>query len=165
LATLSVTTARPRLWLSVWLDLALLVSICALEQIPFTGAVVHEWLGLALAGMAVTHLLNSWTWIASQTRKLVAVRSARSLVNYALNLALFVCVTAVIFTGIMISQEALPLLTGTRTPIRSDSLWAPIHNKISDLVIVLAGLHLGLNWDWAAAAGRRLFRRRMESIQ
>jgi cytochrome b len=144
--------------MAFWLDVALLVAICGLEQIPFTGALVHEWLGLAFIGMIVIHLLLSWGWIASQTRQLLPVASGRALANYSLNLCLFACVTAVIFSGIMISQEAIPALTGKRIPIMSDSPWGIIHNKVSDLAIILAGLHLALNWDWSVAAARRLVR-------
>ncbi|HEX3748146.1 MAG TPA: DUF4405 domain-containing protein [Bryobacteraceae bacterium] len=148
-----------RLQVAFWLDLALLVSICTLEQIPFTGAAVHEWLGLAFVGMVVWHLLLSWSWISSQTRQLFPVASARLLISYLLNLALFVLTTAVIYSGIRISQEAIPLFTGVRTPIPADSPWFYLHNNGSDLAIVLAGLHLALNWDWALAAIRRLVRR------
>jgi cytochrome b len=151
--------APARLKVAFCLDLALLVSICALEQIPFTGAIVHEWLGLAFAAMVVWHLLLSWSWISSQTRQLFPIESARTLVNYLLNLSLFACVTAVIYSGIRISQEAIPLFTKTRTAIRTDSPWFFIHNQGSNLIVVLAGLHLALNWDWSLAAGRKLLRR------
>jgi len=152
--------APPRLKAAFWLDVALLISVCALEQIPFTGAIVHEWLGLAFGAMIVVHLLFAWTWIASQTRQLFPVQSGRRLINYVLNLCLFACVTAVIFSGIMISQEAIPALTKKkRTAIRSDSPWGYIHDQGSNLVVALAGLHLALNWDWAIAAGRRMLRR------
>ncbi len=155
----SIKPAPARLKVAFWLDVTLLISVCALEQIPFTGAIVHEWLGLAFAAMIVWHLLLSWTWIASQTRQLFPVESARTMLNYLLNLSLFACVTAVIYSGIVISQEAIPVFTKTRTAIRTDSPWFFIHNQGSDLVVILAGLHLALNWDWSLAAGRRLLRR------
>jgi cytochrome b561 len=155
----SPKSAPARLKVAFCLDLALLVSICALEQIPFTGASVHEWLGLAFAAMVVWHLLLSWSWISSQTRQLFPIESARTLVNYLLNLSLFACVTAVIYSGIRISQEAIPLFTKTRTAIRTDSPWFFLHNQGSNLIVVLAGLHLALNWDWSLAAGRKLLRR------
>jgi hypothetical protein len=159
LPDISVQSAPARLKAAFWLDIVLLVSVCALEQIPFTGAIVHEWLGLAFAAMIVWHLLLSWSWIASQTRHFFPIASARAVVNYLLNLCLFTLVTAVIYSGIMISQEAIPAFTRTRSPIRADSPWFFIHNQGSDLIVILAGLHLALNWDWAVAAIRRLLRR------
>ena len=156
---LSAQSAPARLQVAFVLDVALLVSVCALEQIPFTGAIVHEWLGLAFAAMIVGHLLLSWSWIASQTRRLFPISSARTVVNYVLNLCLFTVVTAVVYSGLMISQEAIPVFTRGRSPIRADSPWLYIHNQGSDLIVVLAGLHLALNWDWALAAIRRLLQR------
>lgn len=155
----SVKPAPSRLKMAFWLDIGLLISVCALEQIPFTGAMVHEWLGLAFGAMIVVHLLFSWSWIASQTRQMFPVRSGRTLVNYVLNLCLFACVTAVIFSGILISQEAIPAFTKRRTAILPDSSWGRIHDQGSNLVVILAGLHLAINWDWSVAAGRRVLRR------
>jgi len=154
----SLKPAPPRLKAAFWLDVTLLISVCALEQIPFTGAMVHEWLGLAFAAMIVWHLLLSWTWIATQTRHLFPVDSARTMVNYLLNLCLFACVTAVIYSGIVISQEAIPAFTKTRIAIRSDSPWFYVHDQGSNLVVILAGLHVALNWDYLLAAVRRLLR-------
>ncbi len=145
--------------MAFWLDVTLLISVCALEQIPFTGGIAHEWLGLAFAAMILWHLLLSWTWIASQSRQLFPIESVRTLLNYLLNLCLFACVTAVIYSGIMISQEAVPLFTKTRTAIRIDSPWFQVHDQGSNFVVILAGLHLALNWDWSLAAARRLLRR------
>jgi hypothetical protein len=107
--------------MAFWLDVGLLIAVCALEQVPFTGALLHEWLGLAFGAMIVWHLLLSWAWISSQTRQLFPVESARTVLNYLLNLCLFACVTAVVYSGIMISQEAIPLFTKARTAIRTDS--------------------------------------------
>ena len=78
------------------LDVALLVSVCALQTVSFTGLVLHEWLGLAMVGMVFAHLLFSWSWIASLTRRLFSVQSARARINYLLNLSLFAAVTAAV---------------------------------------------------------------------
>ncbi|MEI9972163.1 MAG: DUF4405 domain-containing protein [Ignavibacteriota bacterium] len=145
-----------RLKIAFALDVALLLAICALEQIPFTGATAHEWLGLAFAALVVWHLLLSWAWISSQTRQFFRPASVRAVINYLLNLAFFALLTAVVWSGIMISQEAIPTFTGPGPRIGADSPWLYVHDKGSDLIVILAGLHLALNWDWALAAGRRL---------
>jgi cytochrome b561 len=134
------------------------VGFCAQEQIGFTGAIVHEWTGLTLTALIVVHLLFSWSWISTQTRRVFPAASWRARFNYALNVSLFAMVTAVIFSGIMISQEAIPLFTGQRTPVPSGSVWFFVHNNGSNVVVALVGLHLALNWDWAVAAGRKLLR-------
>jgi hypothetical protein len=137
----------------------LLTIVCALEHIELTGAFLHEFLGLSFAVLAVVHLLLSWSWISTQTRKLFPIRLGRPLLNFLLNLSLMAVVTAVIFAGVMMSQEAIPLLTKTRMPIPRTSPWFFVHNQGSNFVVALAGLHLALNWEWSVAAGRRLMRR------
>src|SRR5579872_5915534 len=109
-----------RLKFVFWLDLTLLISICALEQVPFTGMILHEWLGLAMVGMIVVHLLLSWTWIASTTRRLIIGSSGRSRINYLLNLCLFACMTVVVYSGILISQFAIPWLTGKEASLSAN---------------------------------------------
>lgn len=158
-------TSPWRLKVTFWLDVSLLAAVCALETVPFTGLVIHEWLGLAVTGIVLAHLLLSWSWIASQSRRLFAAQSARTRINYLLNLILFACTTALIFSGILISQKAIPFLTGTKIQPEMDWRWDSIHDWLSSLLVILAGLHLALNWDWAVAAGQRIFRRVLAGAQ
>jgi hypothetical protein len=155
----SAKSAPWRLKITFWLDVTLLVTVSALETVPFTGLVIHEWLGLAAVGMVFAHLLLSWSWIASHSRRWFTAQSIRSRVNYLLNLTLFAGITAVIFSGVLISQKAIPMLTGTKAAPDMDWRWDSIHDRFSNFVLILAGLHLAINWDWALAAGQKVFRR------
>jgi hypothetical protein len=155
-------SARPAQWrlkTTFWLDVSLLVSVCALQTVSFTGLVLPEWLGLAMVGMVFAHLLLSWSWIASLSRRLFAVQSARARVNYLLNLSLFGGVTAVIFSGILISQKAIPMMTGKGAAPDMDWRWDTLHNQFSQAVVMLSGFHLAINWEWALAAGQKVFHR------
>lgn len=154
--------AQWRLKVTFWLDVTLLVSICALQTVPFTGLVLHEWLGLALVGMVLAHLLLAWSWIASQSRRFFTLQSIRARINYLLNLSLFAAVTAVIFSGILISQKAIPTLTHTKAAPHMDWRWDTLHNQFSTAVVMLVGFHLAINWEWALAAGEKIFHRFQE---
>jgi hypothetical protein len=155
-------SGQPRLKITFWIDVTLLASVCALQTVSFTGLVLHEWLGLALVGMVFAHLLLSWSWIASQSRRLFAARSARARVNYLLNLSLFGSVTAAIFSGVLISQKAIPILIRTKAAADIDWRWEMLHHHFSTAVILLAGFHLAINCEWALAAGEKIFRRVQE---
>ena len=144
---------RPRFAIVLSLDLILLLSLCALEHVPFTGLILHEWLGLALATLIVIHLLLSWSWIAASTRRFFRGAPNRTRVNYILNLCLFGFMTAVIFSGILSSQEALPALASANTR------WARLHGRFSDCIVALAAAHLAINWDWLLAATRKIMAR------
>ena len=78
--------AQWRLKTTFSLDVTLLVLVSALQTVRFTGLVLHEWLGLSMVAMVLAHMLFSWSWIASLSRRLFAVLSARARINYLLNL-------------------------------------------------------------------------------
>jgi hypothetical protein len=152
-----------RLKITFWLDITLLVSVCALQTVSFTGLVIHEWLGIAMVGMVLVHLLLAWSWIATQSRRFFRLQSLRERINYFLNLCLFAAVTAVIFSGILISQKAIPTLTGAPVASVMDWRWDTLHNQFSQNVLLLSGLHLAINFDWVLAAVQSVFRRFRES--
>jgi hypothetical protein len=158
----SAKPAQWRLKIPFWLDVTLLASVCALQTVPFTGLVLHEWLGLAMVGMVFAHLLLAWSWIASQSRRLFAVQSARARINYLINLSLFASVTAAIFSGVLISQKAVPTLTGTKAAPDMDWRWDILHIRFSQYVLMLSGFHLAINWEWVLAALVKLFSRGRE---
>lgn len=155
----SAKPAQWRLKTTFWLDVVLLVSVSALQTVRFTGLVLHEWLGLSMAAMVLVHVLFSWSWIASLSSRLFAVQSARTRINYVFNLSLFAAVVAVIFSGILISQRAIPALTGVKAAPDMDWRWDYLHNLFSQFVLMLSGFHLAMNWDWVLAAAEKLFGR------
>ena len=161
----SVKPAQWRLKITFWLDVTLLVSVCALQDVPFTGLVLHEWLGLAMVGMVFAHLLLAWSWIATQSRRLFGAQSTRERINYLLNLSLFATVTAVIFSGILISQTAIPTLTGAKVMPDMDWRWDTLHNRFSQYLLMLSGLHLAINWEWALATVQKVVFPWIEKVQ
>ena len=118
-----------------------------------------------MVGMVLAHLLFSWTWIASQSRRLFTLNSIRARINYLLNLSLFAAVTAAIFSGILISQKAIPTLLGTKPAPDMDWRWDTLHNQFSEIVVMLVGFHLAINWEWALATAQRIFQRLLEGTR
>ena len=153
-----------RLKTTFWLDAALLLAVCALQTVSFTGLVVHEWLGLAMVGMILAHLVFSWSWIATQSRRLFTKQTVRERINYLLNFVFFFIVTGAIFSGILVSQKAIPTLTGAKvSPDGMNMRWAMLHGNLGGSVLLLAALHLSINWDWLLSAAGNVFRRFRES--
>ncbi len=136
-----------------WLDAGLLVSMCALGSVNFTGLAVHEWLAVATMGLILVHVLLSWTWISASSRRLASAKAGRTRVNYFLNFCLFASAVTVIFSGVVSSEVALPAL-GIRSAA-GDDRWRFIHNQASNFVLLFAGLHLAINWEWSVAAARK----------
>jgi hypothetical protein len=136
-------------------DAAMLLAFCAVESVRLGGIAFHEWLGITFIAVFVAHLLLSWNWISAQTRHLM-LRVSRERIGYFLNFALFVMTVIAIFTGIMISEAALPAMG---INIRGNAFWHEIHNFSSNLMMLLVGLHVALNWDWSLKTIRQFSRK------
>lgn len=159
-------SAKPPQWrlkVTFWLDVSLLVAVCALPVVPFTGLVIHEWLGLAIVGMVLAHLLLAWSWITAQSRRLFFMRSVRDFVNYPINVGLYASFVAAVVSGIMISQKAIPTLTGAGPAPHMNWQWDTIHYQSAGALGILSAFHLAMNWDWSRAAAQRIFSRFLES--
>jgi len=117
-----------------------------------TGIAIHEWLTLAGIGAIIIHLLLNWSWIVEITRRFFRKIAGRSRINYFLNIALFIDMTLIMFTGIMISEVALPFL-GITLP--KSFIWRSLHSATADLFVPILGLHLALHWSWLVSTIKR----------
>ena len=68
----------------------------------------------------------------------------------------FVAVTLVMVSGLAISESALPRL-GIVVP--RAPYWRLVHTWSANAILVLAGIHVGLNWRWVTNSVRQLVRR------
>jgi len=106
---------------------------------------VHEWLGIAFGAAITTHLLLHWQWIVEITKRFFSKVAWSTRINYILNALLFIDITLVIFSGLMISEVALPLVGIQLAQSRS---WRGLHGTTANLFMVLVGLHVALHWQW-----------------
>jgi hypothetical protein len=139
--------------LNLLVDLSVFVGFLAATAPLFTGLAIHEWLSLAVAVVIIVHLLLHWNWIVGITKRLFGRVSHASRVNYLLNTLLFIAFTIVTFTGVMISEEVLPLF-GLR--LAHDGAWRQLHGLASNASVILIGLHVALHWNWIVNVARRL---------
>ncbi len=127
-------------------DIAIFIAFLVAMAPHFTGMAVHEWLGLAFGGTIVTHLLLHWQWLVEVTKRFFGKAQWSARINYLLNAALFIDLTAIIFTGVMISESALPAL-GLEL---GGNGWRGLHATSANLFLPLIGLHVALHWQWIA---------------
>ena len=148
---------RPRLLI----DIVLTVSFLALMSVSLTGLMLHEWWGIGLIVVIVGHLLAQWDWTVASTRRFFGGLTGRVRVTYVVNWLLFIATVLVMVSGIMISEAVLPAL-GIPTARSSGStlfrFWRVAHSLSANAIIVLAGVHLGLNWRWVVNAIRQIAR-------
>ncbi|MEZ4656302.1 MAG: DUF4405 domain-containing protein [Caldilineaceae bacterium] len=121
-----------------------------------TGMAIHEWLGIAFAGGIMTHLLLHWQWVVGITQRFLSSATTSARVNYIVNMLFFINMVVVIFTGIMISEEALPALGIT---LGNSFIWKMVHTTASDVALGLLGVHVALHWRWIVNTTKRFFTR------
>lgn len=138
--------------LNLAIDSAVFVAFLVAMEPHFSGIPVHEWLSIAFGAAIIVHLLLHWTWLVEVTRRFFRRTAWSARVNYALNALLFIAITVVMFTGLMISQAALPLF-GVQLP--RSMLWRGLHTQSANLSVILIGLHVALHWGWIVNTFKR----------
>ena len=157
-------TSRGRFWGNrsrLALDIILAVSFLALMSVNLTGLLIHEWWGFALMLLVIVHLLSQWDWTVSSSRSFFSRLTQRIRFTYLLNWALFIAGVLVFFSGLVISENAMPALglsLGARGGASLFGFWHQLHTFSADAILLLAGIHLGLNWRWVVNAFKQALR-------
>lgn len=137
------------------IDGLLASGFLVLMSVPLTGLALHEWIGVGLLVVVLVHLLSQWDWTMSTSRRLLGTLTGRLRFTYVLNWLLFVAVTLVMVSGLAISEVALPRL-GIVVGRGGPPGWRLIHTLSANAILVLSGIHLGLNWRWVMNAVRQI---------
>jgi hypothetical protein len=134
-------SVRTNLVIDIVIGLAFLVA----ANPPVGGPVIHEWFGLAFAAAIVVHLVLHWDWTVSATKRLASFRGKGLRLNYAIDAVLFVAMTTVILSGLLISKHVLVAFGLPAEPGRG---WRHLHSMATNITLAAAGLHIGLHWNW-----------------
>jgi hypothetical protein len=144
--------ASPRRRFIICLDTTLLIILVLLLSPRMTGLALHEALGFIFFIPIIIHLLIAWPWIQKATRKFFSTASRRTRFNFFLNAILFVLIIIELVSGCIISQVVLPAL-GVNTV--NDRSWRAAHNVPLNFVVLFAGLHIAINWEWIVRAFKK----------
>jgi hypothetical protein len=146
-----------RTTINLLLDLTLAIVFLVLLQPVLTGLAIHEWLGLALGGALIGHLLLHWRWATSIARKWLSKLPLKTRVYTLIDASLLVGFLTIIGSGVAMSRAVLPLfgLTGS-----TGSAWFVLHKWSSMLTLALVGIKLVLHRTWFAAVVKKLGHRR-----
>lgn len=150
-------TSHGRRGFEFYLDALLFLVFLVLLSPKMTGLPIHEWLGIAFTLPLLVHLLLSWSWIATATRRVLAPRRPRDTVNAVLNALLFISGAVVVVSGLVISQVGLPWL-GISTI--DDRTWRATHNQATTWMLIAVGAHIAMNWRWITNATKNYLLRR-----
>jgi len=133
------------------LDAAMLLSFTVLMSWRFSGVAAHEWIGLALIALILTHLVVHWGWVESSVARIMTARRRR-FVPLLLNVALFLSMGTALVSGIVISKVAFPNTLSPGNYLH----WHSLHEISATLTLFILGLHVALNWDRIRTGCRHL---------
>jgi len=137
----------------VVLDSMMFLSFMVLMSWRLSGVIAHEWIGLSLIALILTHLVVHWAWVEGSVTRVTRHGHRGGLIALLLNTALFVSMGTALVSGVVISKVVFPnkLLPG-------DYLhWHSLHDGASTFTLFILGLHVALNWDQIRSSVRRLF--------
>lgn len=149
-------TAKPaqknKTKINVLLDIGLLLVFLILFEVHATGIALHEWLGIAIGIAITTHIVLHWDWVVTVTKRFFQTTNGQARLNYILNVALFIAFTAVVFSGLMISESILPMLG---IEASHASFWKWLHHTAPNITLLLTALHVALHRNWIINAFKR----------
>lgn len=123
----------------------MLIGLLFLMEPLSTGLYLHEWAGLFICVFFILHQLINWIWIKSTTQRIIGPLPNRIRVKYIVDLLLLVGFVFIVFSGIKIAR----LIDLSWLGLGGKSIfWKLAHISFSSLIIILVGIHLGLNWSW-----------------
>jgi Domain of unknown function (DUF4405) len=134
-------------------DASMTAAVLMLLTLALTGLAVHEWLGIALLVIAMLHLLLNWAWIVTGVRRFFGPLSPLVRFNAILNSLLFMLMSVVLGSGLMISVVALRFFGLRMLPSIFLRL---VHQVSADALLLVVGLHLGMNWRSVVTSLRKL---------
>ena len=149
---------------NLYLDVASGIGYLVALYPAWTGLKWHEWLGVAIGGALLTHLLLHWRWVMAIIKRLLGKLAARARIRYVVDGALLSAFLVLIGSGVVISSVfEMPYTLGLS--IGAFAFWIRVHAISSDVTVALVSLHLALHSRWIAENVRRLFprRRRMQA--
>ena len=115
-----------------------------------TGVPLHEWIGVTLSALIVSHLLVHWRWVEARIANLRR-QSGRRVGGLLLNAAVFAAMGTTIVSGFVVSKVVLPNHLSPERYLR----WHGLHETAATFTLLLLGLHLAYNWDRIRSALRR----------
>jgi hypothetical protein len=140
-----MSESRKRNLMSGLIDTVLFIVFLVLTDPQSTGITTHEWVGLGVGLLVAVHLVRNWAWLVSTFHRLSQGQTITSKLSVVLNIGLFVVFGLLVYTGVAISQQALPALGVVAFDNRS---LREVHGLLSNLTIGLIGAHAALHWNW-----------------
>jgi uncharacterized membrane protein len=141
---------KPMAVVRLIIDLAFTILLLCALMYRATGDTAHEWIGVAVCAVCITHNVLNWKWYKNIFRGTYNPR--RGLLT-AINLLLVLAMATLIITGLLHSRTALAFLH-----LPGGMMLRQIHTIAAYWCLPLIGAHIGLNWGVILNAFRKIAR-------
>lgn len=146
----TLSTTRPKrkrssTQIRAWVNLAFFIIMILVLAPQATGIAIHEAVSFVVIIPLFVHLVMDWKWIVNITKRLFKKVPNETRFNYVLDWLLFFLFVVATFTGVLISEEALPAFGFT---IVIDPFWSELHDMSANLMTIVLGVHLAMHWKW-----------------
>lgn len=136
------------------MDAILLVFFLLAAAPHATGIMIHEWVSFVYLIPFVMHILLHWDWIKNTPKRIFGKMQLGTRLNVIWDLTLYFMMIFVTFSGVLVSEAALPLLG---IVIEPDSFWHSLHHDSSNFLFPMLGIHLALHWAWLKTVTKSMF--------
>lgn len=140
---------KPKMKFKMLVDLVMTCLLLFLMAYQVTGDAAHEWLGMGMFCLFLTHNILNIRWYKSLFKgKYTALR----ILQTAVNLLVFLSMIGLMISGIMMSRHVFAFLSVGG----SMSFARILHLVASYWGFALMSVHLGLHWGMVIGMMRRL---------
>ena len=131
----------------------LIVFLFLMDDNSFMGITFHEIAGLCICLFYILHKALSWSWIKETTKRLFGKIPAKRRLNYIMDVLLLIGFFLIIMSGMAISKTIDFSWLGFDR--EHQMIYRSMHTSVSMIVLIIAGIHVGLHWDWILARFKR----------
>ncbi|AGB73128.1 MULTISPECIES: DUF4405 domain-containing protein [Rhizobium] len=121
------------------LDILAIGLLLAAFAYDWFGNRVHEIIGTLMFGLLISHNVFNRRWYGMVAK---GWREPRAVFSKTITLCLMVMMVGLFVTSVIISQAVFDFLS-----LRSSSTTRQVHALIAYLVLLMAALHVGLQWS------------------
>jgi hypothetical protein len=132
----------------------LIVFLFLMDAKSFLGEWFHEWAGLCVCLFFILHKALNWNWIKETTKRLFGRIPGKVRLNYIMDFLLLIGFILIVWSGMAMSKSINFSWLGFDPDHRM--IYKSMHTSVSMLTLIIAGIHLGLHWDWVVARIERL---------
>jgi hypothetical protein len=131
-------------YVKIILDTLMVVVFTLLFNKMVLGIQFHEVAGLAIGVIILVHCGMNWKWIKGVTLKLFDKKlGMKTRIGFMVDLLLLISFITIIISGVFISKVVFAGLA-----LEENHTFKFLHITVAYLTLVLAGVHIGLHWNW-----------------